>query len=223
MNARRIRLTVSMFFLAAATVARADLVYTFNADVEGFQNVSWQNSNPVGWPDLPGSIMHTHTAGGWQVQLTKEFSWGVGGGSENQQLAMQALANDPTARLKLDVMVDGTSFPTGQQTWYQFILVGNSDGSTGWTQNQLIDSWQNAGQSDLRKWHFDLSFADLGFQPGDTWFQIFSGSNSDGAVPVNFYLDNVVVYAPVPEPASLALVGLGAATGLLLLRRRRRS
>ena len=154
--------------------------------------------------------------------LTKEFAWEAGGGSDNQQLEMQALANDPNARLKLDVMVDGTSFPAGEETWYQFILVGNSDGSAGWTQIQLLEGWQNADQADLRTWHFDMSFADLGWEPGDTWFQMYTGANSDSAVPVNFYMDNVVAYAPVPEPATLTLVALSAGVGMLLLRRRRR-
>ena len=73
---------VGILCLAAATVARADLIYTFNSDVEGFQNVSWESANPVGWPDLPGSIKQVHTAGGWQMLLTKEFSWAPGGGNE---------------------------------------------------------------------------------------------------------------------------------------------
>ncbi len=42
-------------------------------------------------------------------------------------------------------------------------------------------------------------------------------SNSDGAVPVNFYLDNVV--CAIPEPGMFALAGLGAAA-LLIFRRK---
>jgi hypothetical protein len=204
--------------LAFATTAKADLSYTFNTDVEGFQNVSWQ-SGPAGWSGLP-SVKQGHTAGGWQMQLTKEFAWGPGGGDPNQQTAMQALANfGDNAHLSFDVMADGTSFPAATAGWYQFNVVGNSDGSAGWTQKEkLVDGWHNADQADLLTWHFDVPFSFLGWQPGDTWFQFWTGCNSEGAFPVNFFLDNVTAYA-VPEPSILGLAGLGAAA-LLAFRRR---
>ena len=201
--------------------ASADLTYTFGTDVEGFQNVSWQATAPVGWSGIP-TVKQTHTAGGWQNLLTKEFSWGPGGGNANQQLEMQALANlGDNAHLSFDVMLDGTSFPAGVSTWYQFGVTGNSDGSVGWTQNGSIftaGSWHNANDPTLVTQHFDLPFSALGWQPGDTWFQLWTDSNSDGAVPVNFFLDNVTVYA-VPEPSLFALAGLGAAA-LLIFRRK---
>jgi hypothetical protein len=151
--------------------------------------------------------------------MTKEFSWGPGGGSANQQTDMQALTFYSDPKIDFDIMVDGTSFPAGAATWFQFWIVGNSDGAAGWTQSQLVDAYQNADQSDLRVWHFSRTFADLGWEPGDTWFQFWTGANSDGAVPVEWYIDNVVVYdTVVPEPSTIALAGLGS---LLLLFRRR--
>ncbi|HPD29946.1 MAG TPA: hypothetical protein PLL20_08130 [Phycisphaerae bacterium] len=205
---------MALLFMVSAS-AHADLVYTFNSDAEGFQNVSWQANAPAGWGNTP-TVMQTHTVGGWQMQMTKEFSWGPGGGSANQQLAMQALANSGTAKIAFDVMVDGTSFPPASGVWYQFNAVGNSDGTQGWTQiDKLIDAWQNVGQSDLRTWHFELTFAQMGWQPGDTWFQFWTGSNSAAENPVNFYLDNVII---TPEPAALTLLGL---CGLVLIRQRR--
>jgi hypothetical protein len=197
--------------------ASAELTYTFNTDVEGFQNVSWQATAPVGWSGIP-AVKQTHTAGAWQMLLTKEFSWGAGGGNANQQLEMQRLANQPNPRLAFDVIVDGTSFPAGAATWFQFSIVGNSDGSAGWTQLQNIFSvsgWHNADDPALLTMHFDYSFRQLGWQAGDTWFQLYTGANSDGAVPVNFYLDNVMA---IPEPSLFALAGLGAA--LLIFRRK---
>lgn len=199
-------LSIAALLLFITSSAIADLNYTFDADAEGFQAVAWMSN---------GTVQQTHTAGGWQMMMTKEFSWGTGGGSDNQQLAMQAMANDPLSKISFDIMVDGGSFPAGAQTWYQFIVVGNSDGAAGWTQTQLTDSWHNADDPTLLTWHFDLTFAQLGWQPGDTWFQFWTGTNSDGAVPVNYYIDNVIV---TPEPATLSMLGLGA---LALLRKRK--
>lgn len=201
------------FVLAVSATTHASLLYTFNTDVEGFQSVSWQAAAPAGWPGLP-AVQQTHTAGGWQMLMTKEFSWEAGGGAANQQLAMQALANDPGARVVFDIMVDGSSFPAGAATWYQFYFVGNSDGAAGWTQTQVVDGWHNADDPTLLTWHVDKPFSALGWQPGDTWFQLWTGTNSDGAAPVNFYLDNVML---TPEPATLALLGFGA----LALQRRK--
>jgi hypothetical protein len=207
--------------MALTAAANADLSYTFTTDVEGFQNVAWSPPGPVGWPGIP-TVKQVHTAGGWQMMMTKEFSWGPGGGSANQQLEMRAMANlGDNAHLSFDAMVDGTSFPPGVGTWFQLGVVGNSDGAAGWTQiNDIftISGNHNADDPTLLSMHFDLAFSQLGWQPGDTWFQFWTGSNSDAAAPVNFFLDNLTVYA-IPEPGLFALAGLGAAA-LLIFRRK---
>jgi hypothetical protein len=205
--------TVSMMCLGGVTATRADLTYDFLADAQGFQNVTWQTTGPSGWPGSPGTVKQIHTAGGWQMQLTKEFAWGPGGGDANQQTAMQAFANmGDRAHLKFDVMVNGSSFPAGAANWFQFNVVGNSDGAHGWTQNGNIftaSGWHNADDPTLVSMHFDQPFSYFGWEPGDTWFQFHTGANSDNAFPVNFFLDNVVAYA-VPEPSTLTLLGVGA-------------
>jgi len=216
-----VTLTASLGITAAAY---GGLFYSFPTDVEGFQNVAWRGAEPAGWPGLPGGIQQIHTAGGWQMQLTKEFSWGPGGGSPNQQLEMQAVANfGNNAHLSFDVMINGTSFPPSTAAWYSFNVVGNSDGTAGWTQTEhhftVAGEWHNAGDATLFSQHVDMTFGQLGWQPGDTWFQFWTGANSDGAVPVNFFLDNVAV-SVVPEPAIASLMGLGA---LLLALGRKRS
>lgn len=217
MRLPKILLTIiaAVGFTAAAN---ADLIYTFDTDAEGFQNVTWQAAAPTGWLGNP-TVKQSHTAGAWQMMMTKEFSWGPGGGSANQQLEMRALAARGDYKITFDVMVDFFSFePMGTPGWFQLNIVGNSDGAKGWTQiDKLIEGWQNAGQMDLRTWHFEVGFQELGWQPGDTWFQFWTGANSDGGVTVNFYLDNVMCV--VPEPSMFALAGLGAA--LLILRRRK--
>lgn len=154
--------------------------------------------------------------------LTKEFSFGPGGGGTNQQTAMQALANlGDNAHLKFDVMVNGTSFPTGVAGWFQLNVVGNSDGTVGWTQKEnlfTVSGWHNANDATLVTMHIDQPFSYFGWQPGDSWFQFYTGSNSDAAFPVNFYLDNLTAYA-VPEPSMFAVAGLGAAVMLVFRRK----
>lgn len=208
--------------LLLAGSVNAQLSYTFNSDVEGFQNVAWSAADPAGSADVP-SVIQTHTSGDWQMLLTKEFSSEAGGGAANQQLAMQALANTGNARLAFDVSIDGGSFPPGAETWYQLNTVGNSDGAAGWTQQDdlfaAVGSWHNADEDIYLTLHLDEPFSFYGWEPGDTWFQLYVGSNSEGAVPVNFYIDNVEAYV-VPEPTSFALLGLGGA--LMFLRRRMR-
>ncbi len=200
----------------------ADLAYDFPTDTQGFTSVSWQATAPTGWAGLPGSVKTTHTAGGWQMQMVKEFSFEAGGGAADQQLAMRELANlGADAHFKFDLMVDGGSFPAGVAGWYNFNVVGNSDGTANWTQQGVTfpSGWHNADDATLITTHIDQPFSYFGWQPGDTWFQFWAGSNSAGDVPVNFYLDNVSAYA-VPEPGTFALFGLGALAGLLLRRRR---
>jgi len=202
-----------LMILGLVSLSHAEMLsYTFDADTEGFSNLAWQAADPVGWSDV-ATVQMTHEAGAWQVPQIKEFGWVAGGGSANEQLAMQANANDPLAQISFDVMVDGGSFTPGAETWYQLIMIGNGDGA-GWTQTQLTDDWHDVDDATLYTQHFDLSFADMGWTPGTTWFQIYMGSNSDGAVTSNYYLDNVVI---TPEPTTMALLGLGA----LVLRRRK--
>ena len=214
---QRISLVAMSLALVVSASAFGQLSYNFDNDTEGFQGVEWSPADPSSWADTP-TVKQTHTAGGWQMVMTKEFSWEAGGGSANQQLEMQKLANLGNARIAFDAMVDGTSFPAGVQTWFQLNLVGNSDGSKGWTQTDNIFSasgWHPTDDATFYTMHFDLPFSQLGWDPGDQWFQFWTGANSDNAVPVNFYLDNVRI---TPEPVSgLAMLG---GLGLLALRRR---
>lgn len=206
---------IAMGVVALATCAQAQILDNFDSGLGEWTRAAWSATGPDGWGG-GASLQATNTAGGWTM--------GGGGGpmreygSTEENATMRALADSGAGRLSLDVILDGTSFPAGQQGWYQINMAGNSDGSAGWTQVEKItgDGWHNADDATLFTWHVDVAFSDVGWEAGDTWFQLWLGANSAGDFPVQFYIDNV----QVPEPTSFALTGLGAAA-LLLFRRRR--
>ena len=184
----------AMGAVLVATCAQAQFTDTFDADLDGWQRAAWSSTGPDGWAG-GASMQATNTAGGWTM--------GGGGGptreyAGDEVATIQALADAGAGRLSLDVMVDGSSFPEGQQGWYQVNMAGNSDGSANWTQVDKItgDGWHNADDATLFTWHVDVSFEDIGWEAGDTWFQLWLGANSAGDFPVQFYIDNV----QVPEP-----------------------
>jgi hypothetical protein len=220
MKSGRLLVTLAAVFGFCAG-AKADMFYPFDTSINAnpaspdfTQNVAWS-------PHVGGAAQSTMTTGGWTLGSgpRKEFSWVADGGVGNQQTTMQGYANAGNYRVAFDLMVDGASFPVAGSDWYQFQVAGNSDGSQGWAQISIASAqglWHNDGDQALYSWHADYSFADMGWQPGDTWFQMFFGVQS-GAIPVQYYIDNINVYA-VPEPSMIGLAGLGAA--LLIFRRR---
>lgn len=202
---------VALFALGLVAPAFGQLSLTFDSDAQGFTGaVTWVASVP-GWSG-GGVIQQSSTAGGWTLGNgpKKEYDF------FNGQAEMQALANSGTAQISFDVILDANSFPVDAGTWYQLIVAGNSDGAAGWTQSQFVGSWRNQGDTQLITNHYVYNFSDLGWQPGDQWFQIYFGSNSDGDKPIKFYVDNVVA---TPEPTT----GLLMLAGLALLAPRRRA
>jgi hypothetical protein len=202
------------------TAAHADLLYTFDTSAAPVDGAGFVGGT-FSWNSSLQAVQQTATAGGWTLGGAGpkfEFSWPSGG-------TMQGIANGGLGRVSFDLRVAAnSSFTVGgwaDWDWYQLHFAGNSDGSAGWTQDGVygpnpVNTNFHPNDPD-QVWHFDLSFGDMGWQPGDTWFQVFFGSNSDAAKPVQFLIDNIRVYE-VPEPSSLALAVLG---GAILLNCRR--
>ena len=213
MKLRNLISAVTILCFSSAAAFGAGLSYTFDSGAQGFQNGAWSSTRQA--------FQATSAAGGWTMGSgggpMKEFNLGT------EQTDMQALANTGLGRISFSLFVDGSSWTPGLPGWYQLHFAGNSDGALGWTQDppaggNPVNTNHAADDNATYAYNFDFSFAQMGWQPGDSWFQIFFGANSDGANPVKFYIDNVNVYS-VPEPSVIALAGLGGAA-LLFLRRR---
>ena len=140
-----------------------------------------------------------------------DFNW-------PSQTVMQPL-DTPTEILRFDIVLNEDSWLYADGTGWglQFNVAGNSGGAQGWTQVSVPGSF-SIGQ--VGTIHVEYAFSQLGWGEGgatDSWFQLYFGANSASQDGVGFFIDNIQV---VPEPASLTLLGLGAAAMMIIRRRK---
>ncbi|MBC8097137.1 MAG: PEP-CTERM sorting domain-containing protein [Akkermansiaceae bacterium] len=204
---------VSTATLALSLSASGAVTYTFDTDLSGFTGTGIWTPGPSGSAS-GGAIQTTFPAAGWTgLNLTKNFDWASG-----DQPAIQTMVASGGGRVSFDILVDGSSFTPGVSDWYQAQLAANSE--NGWQQMQLnlVSGWHDQADTALYSTHIELTFAQLGWTTGATWFQLNFGANS-GSSPVHYYVDNLTVEV-VPEPSTFALAGLGS-IALCFFRRRR--
>jgi hypothetical protein len=180
-------------------------------------------------------------AGRWRNADTTLTTTVVPGGSQGSAFALridrttgnwnQALNTVLTAAEWAEVATPGSTLSIDVKA-----LGGAGNDVPGWwlqlipTMNSELGGWDNATNTSITldgQWRtYTITYPEQPAAPG-RWSELFlinqggAGSNPSGT-NMTFYIDNVVVgpAAPVPEPTSLALLGVA---GLALARRRRRA
>ncbi len=215
--------TMAMALGFGISANAASLFYTFDTGATPGDGSAWNASTSFAWNSTYQAIQQVANAGqgGWTLGTGTYINGPEFDLNWPAQTTVQAIDDNMDGHLSFDLFVNSASFPTignANSLFLQFNIAANSGGSMGWTQLALNDGTVGTSQT----WHYDFTFAQLGWGEGsanDQWYQLYFGSNSDAANPVNFFIDNIKIY-DVPEPATLALAGMGIA-GLFIFRRRK--
>ncbi len=198
--------TNSFKILVAATVllcwvrAHANFTNTFDSALppEWVNGCQW-SPGPADWP-IGGSLQANATNGGWVLgDPSPKCIF-----NETQRADIRSMINAGGGHVRFSILVDGASFNASAQ-WWHINVVGNS--AVGWTQiNEVVNSWQNAGDRVLRIYTFKTNFAGLGWTDANsTYFEMNIGSNSDPANPIHYWIDNLAVYSDAPAVTPLVI------------------
>lgn len=174
------------------------------------------------WEELPGangsvardSSMPANGSEAMYISFDNINNAAAGGASFVQQVSAGGVIDDTQDyTLAFRAKTDSTNF-TGQDIFAQVQWLNSSTGFISETLEQLVPQGIN---TDYQEFVFEGLDAPAGADQYLVRFQISSGAVAN--IANGLYVDDVYLGTnPVPEPTSLALLGLG---GLMAMRRRR--
>lgn len=200
--------------LGAGGAANAVIIESFEDGTAGFS--STVSVSPTGATHGSQALAVTGTG----------FRWLESDGNNSAKMQANAAAITGATTIYIDVTwvpdEDGaTSTDTG---WWANFKLSYNDGGAGWRESPQVDAPQVGGavQPGTHTLAFNVSSLAAPNYAAGNWFKYAIGVNwnaTDTGDPVGtLYIDSIRTTEAVPEPASLALLGLG---GLAMLCRRR--
>jgi hypothetical protein len=221
----RIRLLFAVAALSATSVANAATLYDFETGIANVSNgggfgfpgttVAWENSG-IGATSGTGSLKVTAPV--------DAFSWGavinVLADPANVAALAAASANPSLWQLEFDVTLDQSTMPDWTNFVNGTIVLNSQNGGF----DQAPEPWVFGGGDTWGTRHAVVPFSQLedgnAAPHGGNWLEMGFAINGDwGDVPGSMYIDNIQINL-IPEPASLALVGMAAFAAVFATRRR---
>jgi hypothetical protein len=188
-----------------ATSANATLLNSFETGIEGFESTATLSSSTLGATEGSKSLAVKYTG----------FAWISSTGSNNAQ--EEAYANALLASADKKIYIDYTVLDPGIGNWADAFLALN-DGGVGWRQTATgVTVPTTLGTHTIALDYSGLAMPNYG---AANWFRFSFSINGPASVtnPLTVYVDNIRTVDPVPEPTSIAAIGLGLAA---VLRKRR--
>lgn len=195
-------LTMTAAILGAAS-AHAVTLSSFETGTEGFNSSATLASSTIGATDGTKSLAITYTG----------FAWVESSGDSNA--IMQANADALLASTDKKLYIDFTVDSPGVGAWANALLSFND--ADGWRQlANAVDIPTSVGTHTVAIDYSELAMPNYA---GGNWFKYSFSVNgpATAASPLTIYVDNIRVES-VPEPASMAALGLGVAA---IVRKRR--
>jgi len=215
---------VALLGLGAVQAQGQSVLFNFSDNTsDGWANAGFGSSPNATVSNIGGQNYIYLPAGGFQVG---NVGSGYAGNLPTFTAAMTAAAANPAGYdISYDYYINTATFVG--TTFLQFGTFVNT-GSGYYAQdygspNEVSLNGTQTASGQVFKGHITINMAAVGYAmpAAETFFRLGLIENGDGTGVGVYVTDISVAPAPTPEPSTLALAGLGALGGLMMLRRRR--